>query len=157
MIVLHLNCATAILVVDCYQFDHSSMLRPNMEIMACADLVGGTTEQLCFFPDLIWLYQWYETFPDCVHYTSAVPQPFLLLITANLAQAGWLGWKWGLWPLPAWLVVQRIKDVFYWSYMIVAMILNNSELSASHLRHATAIFVVDNLPILALGGCLGWK
>ena len=32
---------------------------------------------------------------------------------------------------------------FSWYYMIVSMIWNNSELSASHLIHATAIFVVD--------------
>ena len=25
----------------------------KMELMACADLVGGTTEQRCIFPDLI--------------------------------------------------------------------------------------------------------
>ena len=29
----------------------------------------------------------------------------LLLIAANLAQAGVLGWKWSLWPVPAWLVL----------------------------------------------------
>ena len=29
-------------------------------------------------------------FQNCLHYTSAVPQPFLLLIAANLAQAGCL-------------------------------------------------------------------
>ena len=50
---------------------------------------------------------------NCLRYTSAVPQPFLLLIAANLAQAGCLGWKWSLWPVPAWLAVQRSKDVFF--------------------------------------------
>ena len=30
-------------------------------------------------------------FRNCLHYTSAVPQPFLLLIGANLALAGVLG------------------------------------------------------------------
>ena len=38
-----------------------------------------------------------------------MPQPFLLLIAANLAQAGFLGWKWSLWPMPAWLEVQESK------------------------------------------------
>ena len=33
-------------------------------------------------------------FQNCMHHTSAVPQPFLLMIAANLAQAGCLGWKW---------------------------------------------------------------
>ena len=34
-----------------------------MELMACAGLVGGTTEQSCLFPDHIWYYQWYEILP----------------------------------------------------------------------------------------------
>ena len=72
--------------------------------MACVNLVGGTTEQSCLFPDLILYYQWYETLPNYLHYTSAVPQPFVLLIAANLALAGFwaengayglcrLGWR----------------------------------------------------------------
>ena len=47
-----------------------------------------------------------------LHHTSAVPQPFLLLIAANLALAGCLGWKWSLWPVPDWLAVQQSKAVF---------------------------------------------
>ena len=42
-----------------------------------------------------------------------MPQPFLLLIAANLAQAGFLGRKWSLWPVPAWLELQRSKAVFF--------------------------------------------
>ena len=53
------------------------------------------------------------TLLNCLHHTSAVPQPFLLLISSNLAQAGCLGWKWSLWPVPAWLEVQRSKAVFF--------------------------------------------
>ena len=34
-----------------------------------------------------------------MHQTSAVPQPFLLLIAANLALTGFLGWKWSLWSV----------------------------------------------------------
>ena len=49
----------------------------------------------------------------CLHHTSAVPQPFLLLIAANLAQAGFLGLKWSLLPVPAWLALQRSKAVFF--------------------------------------------
>ena len=48
-----------------------------------------------------------------LHHTSAVPQPYLLLIATNLAQAGFLGWKWSLWPVPDWFVVQRIKALFF--------------------------------------------
>ena len=52
-------------------------------------------------------------FRNCLHYTSAVPHPFLLLIAVNLALAGFLGWKWSLWSVPAWLEVQHRKDVFF--------------------------------------------
>ena len=108
----HLSRATAIFVVDCCQFGPSWIFGLKMEHMACADLVGVTTEQICIFPDLTCYYQWYETLPNCLHHTSAVPQPFLLLITTNLALAGFLGWKWSLLPVPAWLAVQLSKSVF---------------------------------------------
>ena len=52
-------------------------------------------------------------FRNCLHHTSAVPQPFLLLIAANLALAGCLGLKWSLWPVPTWLAVQRSKALFF--------------------------------------------
>ena len=52
-------------------------------------------------------------FLNCVHHSSSVPQPFLLLIAVNLALAGCLGWKWSLWPVPDWLVVQLLKSVFF--------------------------------------------
>ena len=51
---LHLKCVTAIFVVDGCQFGPSCIFGLKMEHMACADLIGGTTEQICFFPDLIW-------------------------------------------------------------------------------------------------------
>ena len=53
MSVLHLSLATSIFVVDCCQFGPSWMFGLKMELMACADLVGGTTDQSCLFPDLI--------------------------------------------------------------------------------------------------------
>ena len=53
MFVLHLSPATAIFVVDCCQFGPSWIFVPKMELMACADLVGGTTEQIFLFPDLL--------------------------------------------------------------------------------------------------------
>ena len=40
--------------VDCCQFCPRCMFRMKMELMACTDLVGGTTEQTCLFPNLIW-------------------------------------------------------------------------------------------------------
>ena len=45
--------------------------------------------------------------------SSAVPQPFLLLIAANLALARFLGWKLSLWPVPTWFEVQWSKSVFF--------------------------------------------
>ena len=113
MSVFLLRRATAIFVVHCCQFGPSWMFGLKMELMACADLVGGTTDKSYLFSDLIWYYQWYETIQNYLHYTSAVSQPFLLLIAANLALAGCLGWKWRLWPVPSWLTVQRIKAVFF--------------------------------------------
>ena len=49
---LHLRHATAIYVVDCYQFGPSWIFGLKMELMACADLVGGTTQQSCVFTDI---------------------------------------------------------------------------------------------------------
>ena len=109
----HLSRATAIFVVDCCQFGPSWIFGLKMKLIVCASLVGGTTEQRCLFPEFIWWYQWYEILANCLHYTSPVPQPFMLLIGANLAQAGFLGWKWSLWPVPTWLAVQQIKAVFF--------------------------------------------
>ena len=53
MSALHLSHATVILVVDCCQFGPNWMFVLKMELMACADLVGGTTEQSCIFTELI--------------------------------------------------------------------------------------------------------
>ena len=56
----HLSRATAMFVVDCFQFGPRWMFGLKMEFIACADLVGGTSEQSSLFTDLIWYYQWYE-------------------------------------------------------------------------------------------------
>ena len=58
-------------------------------------------------------------FRNCLHHTSAVPQPFLLSIAANLVQAGFLGWKWSLWPMPAWLAVLRRQYVFSLTWHVI--------------------------------------
>ena len=50
---LHLSGATAIFVVDYYKFGPSWIFGLKMELMASADLVGGTTEQISIFPDVI--------------------------------------------------------------------------------------------------------
>ena len=49
----HLSRATSIFVVDDCEFGASCMFGLKMELMACDDLVGGTTEQSCLFTDLI--------------------------------------------------------------------------------------------------------
>ena len=46
-------CHNFIFGVDCCQFGPNWMFGLKMELMACADLVGSTTEQSCIFPDLI--------------------------------------------------------------------------------------------------------
>ena len=50
---LHLSLATAIIVVDGCQLGPSSIFGLKMEVMACAGLVGVTTEQSCIFPSFI--------------------------------------------------------------------------------------------------------
>ena len=87
----HLSRATAIFVVDCCQFGLNWMFGLKMELMACAGLVGGTTEQIYILLTLYDSINDMKYFRNCLHYISAVPQPFLLLIAANFALAGFLG------------------------------------------------------------------
>ena len=121
----HLRRATAIFVVDCCQFSPCWMFGLKMELIVCDDLVGGTTDQSCIFPDLIWYYKWYETLLNCLHHTSAMTQSFLLLVAANFDQLDvWaengaygvcrLGWRYN-----------RTKLYFFWPYMILSMIWNS--------------------------------
>ena len=49
----YLSRAIAIFVVDCCQFGPSWIFGLKMELMGCADLVGGTTQQSCIFTYLI--------------------------------------------------------------------------------------------------------
>ena len=53
----HLSPVTDISVVDFCQFGPIWMIGLKMDLMACASLVGGTTEQKCIFPDLTCKYQ----------------------------------------------------------------------------------------------------
>ena len=53
----HLSYATASFVVDCCQFGPRWIFGLKMDLMAFADLVGGTSDQSCIFPDLILKYQ----------------------------------------------------------------------------------------------------
>ena len=83
-----------------------------MELMACAGLVCGKTEQSFFFLILNDSFNDMKYFQICLYYTSAVSY-FLLSIAANLALAGFLGWKWSLRPVPDWLAVQWSIAVFF--------------------------------------------
>ena len=49
----HLSRATSIFVVDGCQFGPSWIFGLKMELVACAGLVGGTTDQTCLFHNLI--------------------------------------------------------------------------------------------------------
>ena len=140
---LYLSRATAIFVFDCWQFGPRWIFGLEMKLMACADLVGGTTEQSCFFPDLIWWYKWYETLHNCLHHTSSVPQPFLFLIAANFTLAGFVGWKLSLWPVRTWLAVQPSKAVFLLTLYVSIDDMRYFLILASHLSRATVIFIVD--------------
>ena len=75
-------------------------------------------------------------FQNFLHHTSAVPQPFLLLIGANLALAGFLGWKWSLWPVQAWLEVQLSKAVFF---LTVYDSINDIKYFQNCLHHTSAV------------------
>ena len=100
----HLSRATANFVVDGCQFGHNWILGWKWSLWSVARLRCNADK---FQVDL------YEVLPNFLHHTSAVPQPFILLIAANLGLAWFLGWKWSLWPVPAWLEVQRSKAVFF--------------------------------------------
>ena len=95
-------------------------------------------------------------FLNCLHHTSSVPQPFLLLMAANLALTGFLGWKWSLWSVPDWLAVQRSKYVFF---LALHDIIND-------MKHFWTVLITSSVPQpfllliaanLALTGFLGWK
>ena len=96
-------------------------------------------------------------FRNFLHYTSAVPQPFLLLTAANLAQAGFLGWKWSLWPVPAWLAVQRSKALFF---LALYDIINDMKYFRNCLHHTSALpqpFLLLTAANLAQAGCLYYQ
>ena len=95
------------------------------------------------FPGHIYSYPLKETLPNSLHHTSAVPQPFLLLIAANLDLAGFLDWNGAYGLIRLGWRFHNAKLSFYSPYIKVSMIWNTYEISALHLSPATAIFVVD--------------
>ena len=96
-------------------------------------------------------------FRNYLHHTSAVPQPFSLLVAANLAQAGFLGWKSILWPVPNWLAVQRSKTGFF---LTLYDSIKDMKYFWNCLHYTSAVpqpFLLLIAANLALAGCLVWK
>ena len=62
MSALQLRRAIIIFVVDCCQFGPNRMFGLITELVACADLVGGTTDQSCIFLTL------YDSIHDMKHF-----------------------------------------------------------------------------------------
>ena len=60
-----------------------------------------------------------------------------------MAQAGFLGWKWSLWPVPTWLAVQQSKAVFFMTLYVSINDSTHPKLYVLILSPATAILVVD--------------
>ena len=86
-----------------------------------------------------------------------MPQPYLLLIAANLALTGFLGWKWSLWPVPTWLAVQQIKTVFF---LALYYSMNDMKYFLNCLHHTSALpqpFLLLIGANLALAVFLGWN
>ena len=65
-----------------------------------------------------------------------MPHPFLLLIAANLAQAGFLGREWSLWSVRAWLAVQQSKAVFF---LALYDSINDNKYFRNCLHHTSAL------------------
>ena len=108
----HLSRATAIFVVDWCQFGPSWMFGLKWSLWPVPAWLAVQRSKAVFFLTLYDSINNMKDSQNCLHHTSAVPQPYLLLIAGNLTQAGFLGWKWSLWPVPTWLAVQRSKAVF---------------------------------------------
>ena len=140
---LHRSRAKTIFVVDGCQFGPSLIFVLKMDLIECVDLVGGTTDHSFLFPYLIWYNELYEFPPNCLHYTSAMPHPFLLLIAANLVLTVFLGWKWSLWPVPTWLELQRRKYFFSMTLYDTINYMKHFQNVCIIFTRATSIFVVD--------------
>ena len=143
MSALHLICATVIFVVDCCQFCSNWVFGLEMELMACADLVGVTTDEDFFFLFL------YDSINGMKHFWTVwiTTQPchsnfccWLLPICLYLdvwAENGAYGLRWLVWRY------NGAKLYFPWPNMILSMIWKSFEISVLHLSRATVIFVVD--------------
>ena len=110
---LHLSRVTVIFVVSWCQFGPRCIFGLKIGAYGLCRLGWCYNRANLSFPwpyiivSMIW--NTYEMF--ALQLTRATA--FYLLIAANLTQAGFLGWKWSLWPIPDWLKVQRSKAVFF--------------------------------------------
>ena len=87
----HLSRATAIFVVDCCQFGPTWMFGLKMELRPVTAWLVVQWIKAVFFMTIYDSIDDMKYFQNCLHHTSAMPQPFLLLIAANLALAEFLG------------------------------------------------------------------
>ena len=140
---LHLSRVTAIFVVDCCQFGPSWIFGLKMELMAVPTWLAVQRSKYVFLLTL------YDSINDMKYF-------WIVCITPQPCHSHFCCWLLPIWPkLDFWddngaYSLCRLgsryngaKLSFYWPYTIVSMIWNTSELSASHLSRATAIFVVD--------------
>ena len=151
---MELIAYAAIFVVDCCQFGPSWMFGLKMELMAVPTWLSVQRSKAVFFLILYDSINDMKYFRNCLHYISTVPQPFLLLIAANLAQAGCLGWKWSLWSFPAWLAVQL--NFFFLLTLYVSF--NDMKYFRNCLHYISAVpqpFLLLIAANLALTGFLG--
>ena len=140
---LHLSRDTSIFVVDCCKFGSNWMFGLKWSLWPVPTWLVVQWRKSVFLRTL------YYSINDMKHFqiVCIIPQPchshfcrWLLIIWPYLdfwAENGayglcQLGWRYNGENL-----------YFSWSYMIIEMIWNSSELSASHLIRATAMFVVD--------------
>ena len=110
-----------------------------------------------FFKTLYFSINDMKYFQNCLHHTTSVPQPFLLLIAANLTLAEFLAWKWCLWHVLAWLVIQQRKFVFL---LTLRNSINDMKYFRNCLHHISAVpqpFLLLIAANLAQDGFLGWK
>ena len=135
----NLSRATAIYVVDCSQFGPSWIFGLKMELMACADLVGGTMDIL-ILNVIINDMKHFQTVSITTRRCHSHLCCWLLLIWPFLGVRA-ENWGYGICGL-GW---RYNRENLYFSrpYMLLLMIWNISELPASHLSRSRAIFVVD--------------
>ena len=154
--VSHFIRATAIFVVDCCQFGPSCVFGLKIELMASADLVGGTTEKVVFF----WPYMIVSMIRNTYDLSASHLIHDTAIFVVDCCQFGpssIFGLKMEIMACAS--LVGGTKEQSYlspWPHKIVSMIWNTYTLSTSHLSHATTILVIDSCQF-CWKGILGLK